>query len=120
MHSAVEIPCLEAGEDVKSRPVASCSWLVSSRDRMSASPKWPALPVTRLFIWIFAFTISAPDAKGVITYRVATGPSTAMPITNRDAAIFELSRTADDYSSLALSRLLQEGGPTFSQPEEYL
>jgi hypothetical protein len=53
-------------------------------------------------------------------YRVATGPSTATPITNRDAAIFELSRPADDYSNLALSRLLHEGGPTFSQPEEYL
>jgi hypothetical protein len=55
-----------------------------------------------------------------MTYRVAAGPSTAMPITNRDAAIFEMSRTADDYSSLALSRLLHEDGPTFSQPKEYL
>jgi hypothetical protein len=61
-----------------------------------------------------------PDAKEVMTYRVATGPSTATPITNRDAAIFEMSRAADDYSNLALSRLLHEGGPTFSQPEEYL
>jgi hypothetical protein len=60
------------------------------------------------------------DTKGVMTYRVVTGPSTATPITNRDAAIFEMSQAGDDYSNLALSRLLHEGGPTFSQPEEYL
>jgi hypothetical protein len=61
-----------------------------------------------------------PDAKGVMTYRVATGPRAATPITNCDAAMFEMSRAADDYSNLALSSLLHEGGPTFSQPEEYL
>jgi hypothetical protein len=86
---------------------------------MSASPKWPALPVTRIFISIFAFTISASDAKVGDDISRGYRPQTATRSQIAMPQMFEMSRAADDYSILAFSRLLHEGGPTFSQPQEY-
>jgi len=57
-----------------------------------------------------------PDAKGVMTYRVATGPSAATPITNGRRNVRDVACRRRLFKSCVIESI-HEGGPTFSNPK---